>query len=155
MSDAASLPITFEPSAPDALRGEVADGLRAHNEARHGPAGLEPVAFLVRDGDRVVAGLLGRLWWRWLHVEKLWVSEGLRGRGVGGRLLDAAEHHARERGCVGAALDTIDPAAYAFYTRRGYEPFGVLEDFPPGARQWFLRRRLDGAPAGGDADASR
>jgi hypothetical protein len=31
--------------------------------------------------------------------------------------------------------------ALAFYERQGYTVFGVLDDFPPGHRKYFLAKR--------------
>jgi ribosomal protein S18 acetylase RimI-like enzyme len=75
-------------------------------------------------------------------VNLLWVSERLRGKGHGTRLIEAAEALAVERGAFGATLETHSFQAPDFYTKRGYEVFGRLEDFPPGHAKLFLRKRL-------------
>jgi len=78
--------------------------------------------------------------WGWLFVEALWVGEALRGRGIGRALMAGAEDFARAKDCHSAWLDTFQ--AVGFYTRLGYERFGVLEDYPPGQSRHFLRKRL-------------
>jgi GNAT superfamily N-acetyltransferase len=65
------------------------------------------------------------------------------GRGIGTALREHAEERARERGCRGAHLDTFEYQALPFYQKLGYELFGTLDDFPPGYRQFYLRKRLD------------
>lgn len=126
----------------------VHEGLLAFNVARAGDPGFAPLAVFARDGEgRVAGGLLGWLGWEWLYVEKLWVPDALRGRGVGSRLLRTAEEHALARGCRGAYLETLEYQARPFYERHGYELYGVLEDYPPGFRRYHLRKRLTDSSA--------
>jgi GNAT superfamily N-acetyltransferase len=121
----------------------VIRGLLAFNEVRLGPADERPVKFVARDASgAVVGGLLGHTRWRWLYIAKLWVDESARGQGVGARLMEAAEDLARSRGCTDVSLDTFDFQARPFYEKLGYELFGTLEGYPPGSRQYYLRKRL-------------
>ena len=121
----------------------VVRGLLAFNEARLGPSGEQPVKFVVRDSEGVVlGGILGHTRWHWLYIAKLWVDERARGRGLGTRLMRAAEDLARSRGCTDVSLDTFDYQARPFYEKLGYELFGTLEGYPPGSRQYYLRKRL-------------
>jgi len=71
-----------------------------------------------RDGD-VVGGAVGRTGWAWLYVARLWVAEDLRGAGLGTRLMVEIEAPARERGCVGAWLDTFSFQARPFSSGSG------------------------------------
>jgi GNAT superfamily N-acetyltransferase len=122
----------------------VQAGLRAFNVARIGPPEEEPVQIFLRDEeDRVVGGLLGHIRWRWLYVAKLWIDDAHRGAGQGAALMGAAESYARERGCLGAYLDTFEYQARPFYEKLGYEVFGTLEGYPPGYRQYHLAKRFD------------
>ena len=120
----------------------VVRGLLAFNEAWIGPANEHPVKLVARDDVGVIGGLIGNIRWRWLYVAKLWVHERARGRGVGTRLLTTAEDLARSRGCTGASLDTFEYQARPFYEKLGYELFGMLDGYPPGYRQFYLRKRL-------------
>jgi GNAT superfamily N-acetyltransferase len=121
----------------------VVRGLLAFNEARIGPADERPIKFVARDPTgAVVGGILGHTRWRWLYIAKLWVDESARGQGLGTRLMEAAEDLARSRGCTGVSLDTFDYQARPFYEKLGYELFGTLEGYPPGSRQFYLRKRL-------------
>ena len=53
-----------------------------------------------------------------------------------------AEEIARDRGCVAAVLDTFEFQARPFYERLGYVRFATLEGYPPGYRQYYLRKTL-------------
>lgn len=135
--------VTSEPGATHEQRRVLADGLRAFNERHAGPVDHVPVTLFVRDdAGETVGGLIGTMLWGWLHVHVLWVADALRGQGFGTRLLLQAEAEAVDAGCTGALLDTFDFQALPFYQRHGYETFGVLEGFPPGHRQYYLRKQL-------------
>ena len=133
--------VTAEPAAADVAA--VSQALAAFNEADVGPAGQRPLVVLVRDGTgTLVAGITGYTAWGWLYVQRLWVAEGQRGRGVAGRMLQRAEDEARRRGCHGAWIDTFSPVALGVYQRAGYAPFGALPEFPKGRTRTFLSKRL-------------
>lgn len=59
------------------------------------------------------------------------VDPAARGRGLGERLLAAAEDAARERGCVSMRLEIRrdNAPALALYRRMGYRKFGVFADY--------------------------
>ena len=108
----------------------VHNGLRRHNN-QFVPSAYRPLNIFLRDaGGAIVGGLLGHLYWGWLSVETLWVDEGYRGQGLGGRLLDMAEAEARRHGCAHVQLDTLTFQARPFYEARGYRVYGELADFP-------------------------
>ena len=137
--------ITDEPDATDADCDAVLHGLRAFNEPHIGRAGHAPLNLFVRDADdAILGGLIGEYNWHWLFIDLLWVSDALRGYGVGSELMRTAEGVARARGCVGLYLDTIDFQARPFYERMGLEVFGILEDYPPGHTRYFMRKYLRG-----------
>jgi GNAT superfamily N-acetyltransferase len=134
--------VSIEPDASPADVSVVTAGLRAFNVARIGEPAEEPVQIFLRDeANRIVGGLVGHIRWRWLYVAKLWLEEAHRGAGRGGALMDAAEDHARLRGCIGAYLDTFEYQARPFYEKRGYVLFGTLDGYPPGYRQFHLAKR--------------
>ncbi|MEV0317232.1 GNAT family N-acetyltransferase [Streptomyces sp. NPDC050658] len=103
-----------------------------------------PLAVWVLDGaDTLVGGLAGHTWGRWLHVNHLWVDEAHRGTGVGSRLLAEAERVAREeRDCLNSRVETWDFQAPAFYRGQGYEVVSVIPDYPEGAKEFTLTKKL-------------
>jgi GNAT superfamily N-acetyltransferase len=140
MTTSGELRIDRDMSAAD--EATVIAGLLAFNERWLGPLNEEQVRFVARDDQGVVGGLIGHIRWRWLYVAKLWVDERGRGRGIGTKLLTAAEDLARSRGCNGASLDTFEYQARPFYEKLGYNVFGTLHGYPPGYRQFYLRKDL-------------
>jgi GNAT superfamily N-acetyltransferase len=148
-ADALRLTLDTHPEASDAQ--VVLDGLRAFNVQVIGPPHIQPVAVFVRDAnDAILGGLLGEIKWRWLYVAKLWLSDEVRGHRLGTRLMERAEAHAWREGCLGVHLSTFEYQALPFYEKLGYEVFGVLEGYPPGYRQYYLRKTRPG-----DAESER
>ena len=66
------------------------------------------------------------------------MQKDLRGQGYGTKLLQAAEHEARIRGCHQVILDSYDFQASGFYQKLGYEVFAVLADHPRKHRNYYL-----------------
>lgn len=116
--------------------------LASYNESNVGPHNHVPLWLFARDAaGRVQGGLRGRTYWRWCAVDVLAVAEPYRRQGIGSALLSKAEAVARERGCVGICLDTVDFQAPEFYRRFGYTEFGRIDGFPPGhLRVWLMKR---------------
>lgn len=95
------------------------------------------------ESGTLAAGLAGRTWAGWLHVELLWVDEVHRGKGLGAQLLAGAEESARtERGCTRARVETWDFQAPGFYRKQGYEVVGEVPDYPPGITEFTLTKQL-------------
>lgn len=119
----------------------IENALVAHNESKSEPRNYTPVVIFLRNTEgQIVGGLRGTTVWGWLFVSQLWVAEELRGQDYGTKLMEAAEHEARERGCHAAYVDTFSFLALDFYQKVGYTIFGELEDFPKGHTRYFLRK---------------
>jgi GNAT superfamily N-acetyltransferase len=138
----AVLSVETEPSASDVRALEI--GLTEHAVPVTGVRGFVPLAVFARAGVRVLGGAYGTTSWNWLHIGLVWVSAELRRQGMGRKIIAAIEGAARERGCTHAHLDTFSFQARPFYERLGYQVFATLDDFPPGHRRFFLRKRIAG-----------
>ncbi len=124
-------------------RQRLGEALLEYSGTRFGDPTAQSVGFFLRDAEgNLCGGLTGNIRWDWLYVEILWVREDLRCHGYGSRLLEGAEEFAKASGGIAVHLDTGGDDALPFYENRGYEVFGTLEGFPPGARQHFLRKWL-------------
>lgn len=122
----------------------LGDGIESYTRAKIADRHRQKLAFFLRDAEnRIVGGVYGNSGWNWLYINMLWVSEAVRGSGFGTALIRAAEQEALQRGCPNIYLDTFTFQAVDFYLKLGYTIFGELEDFPPGERRVFLRKKLD------------
>ena len=130
------------PSAEDIQALE--DGYQAFTESQVGEEGRRELVFFIRDeNDSVVVGVKGQYSnYGWLWVGLLWVSEELRGRGYGTKLMNRIEQEARKNGCSNAYLNSFSFQAVEFYKKIGYRVFGELKDFPPGHSVCSLTRKL-------------
>jgi len=129
--------------ADEATLGAMLAPLVAYNDARAGPSqGQSLVVRLHDEAGTVIGGLSGYTGYGWLFTQSLVVPEGLRGRGVGTKLMHLAEDEALARGCRGAWLDTFEFQARGFYERLGYFCFGELKDYPTGFSRYFMKKSL-------------
>ena len=101
------------------------------------------LVILLRDADRTIhAGLSGHTWGGVAEIRFLWVDEARRRTGIGSRLLRAAEHEARARGCRKIVLSTHSFQAPGFYGKHGYVVTGEFSEYPRGHRSMFLEKIL-------------
>ncbi len=136
--------ITLEENPDPAEIAAIRGGLSAFNRAAASDDTFTPLTLVVRAPDgKVAGGLIGGTYWGWLYVEDLWLSEEYRGQDLGSQLLARAEQAARERGCHGAHLDTMDFQAPGFYEKQGYTVWGVLENIPRGHKRIFYKKDLE------------
>jgi ribosomal protein S18 acetylase RimI-like enzyme len=130
----------------------VDDPLEAFTVAAAGHGAPRPLAVFARRDGTIVAGIHGWTWGGCCELVSLWVSEPMRGRGLGRALLSAAEDRARARGCRQVVLFTHDFQTPRLYTSSGYDVVGEVEDYPAGSVAYLFRKRLDARPA---ADITR
>ena len=137
-----TLTVTDRPE--EGARDVIADGLAAYNEAKAGYRDYRPLAVLVADpaSGGTVGGLYGRTSHGLLFVERFFMPESTRLRGLGSRVLSLAEAEAKRRGCTRAALMTLTFQAPGFYLKQGYEIAARLECDPPGATRMLMTKKL-------------
>ncbi len=122
----------------------ITAGFARHTEELSAPNyEKERVNWLAFDADgTLVAGLTADLLWDWLYIDELWVSEGLRGGGLGKKLMKAAESYASSRDLTGLWLWTQSWQAADFYQHLGFVEFTQFPDFPKGHLRIGFRKQL-------------
>ena len=147
--------VTIDSEAPDTPAAQACfrhyfDVLNARFEAGYDPGSAAPVdsadftppggAFLVARalGEPVGCGGLKTGAPGTGEIKRLWVAEQARGLGLGQRLLDALETHARDMGFVRLRLDTNKSLteAQALYRKNGYVEVPAFND-DPYPDHWF------------------
>jgi GNAT superfamily N-acetyltransferase len=152
MPVAHSEPPSKRPCGPNlAVRDEAApedlqfleEQINEFNFATTGIRDARGLVILLRGADRAIyAGLSGHTWGGVAEIRFLWVNEAMRHTGIGSRLLRAAEHEARTRGCRKIVLSTHDFQAPGFYGKHGYIVAGAFSEYPRGHRSNFLEKAL-------------
>jgi GNAT superfamily N-acetyltransferase len=101
----------------------------------------------VREEGEVVAGISGWTWGDCCELQSLWVQPSLRGRGLGSKLIAAAETEAAARGCVQTVHFTYEFQTGMLYERHGYKLLARVKDFPSGTDALWYHKRLGSATA--------
>jgi GNAT superfamily N-acetyltransferase len=105
----------------------IADGVFTHVRSQAADGNVAPIACLVREGTRVVAGGSGRTECQRLFINYLWVAPELRGQGIARKILSELESEAVKRGCRDALIETLDDSVASLYSRLGYQPLAVVD----------------------------
>ena len=120
----------------------IVNGLNSFN-VQIAEKDLKPFMIVVKENDEIVGGARCESSWNWMHVILLWIDENYRSQGLGRNLIHEIENEAKQRGCVGVYLDTLEFQALSFYQKLGYRVYGELEDHPKGYKRIYLKKRLD------------
>ena len=122
-------------------RFDPAASLPATDEDLRSPAGLLLIAR--RGDDAVGCAALKFHGGAPAEVKRMWVSESVRGLGLGRRLLDEAERHARDAGVRTLRLETNRTLveAISLYRRSGFMEVPAFND-EPFAHHWFEKKLL-------------
>lgn len=136
-----SLDLTSRPLPGDIALIEA--GLEVFNERASQPYDRKPLCVFLRDAaGNALGGVTGYTNWGWLYLDCFWLPEEARASGLGSKILAMAEDEARRRGCHAVRLFTYSFQAPDFYAARDYERFAVLDGYPPGHAQIWLRKSL-------------
>lgn len=123
----------------DYCRDNVVEGVRQH------PASL----VLMAEVEAEVVGMALCFWGYGtfaarplLNLHDLVVDPHWRGRGVGGKLLEAVEQAAREADCCFVTLEVsgLNPGAQRLYRRHGFDGGEAID---PPDKLMFWKKRLD------------
>lgn len=98
--------------------------------------------YVYDDLKKIVAGLIGDTHGNWLTVKFLWVSEEMRKKKIGSKILKEAEETARKRGCKYVFLDTFSFQAPEFYKKHGYIEKFVLDEYPVKGKRYYFTKIL-------------
>lgn len=116
--------------------------LKAYNLSHREPSKDVPLGiYYENENGEKLAGLVGETFGNWLCIKYLFVSEELRGQGIGTRIMESAEQEAKSRGCKYAFVDTFSFQAPDFYRKLGYHEVFALTEYPyTGARYYYTKQ---------------
>ena len=123
---------------------ELYAGLRAYNSQFVDTRDWHSLGVYARDAQgKMCGGLIGKRKGDWLSIDYLWVSEAMRGAGLGSTLIAEAEARIRQWGCRKMLVDTISFQALPFYQKCGFTLSYTLQDFPhEGMQRHYLTKNL-------------
>lgn len=108
---------------------------------KKGMTQLDFFAFFIRDVDgKIMGGCAGDNMYGGFFVGQLWVTEELRGKGLGTELMQKAEELAKESGCHFMAVNTFDWEALDFYKKLGFYIEFERRGFDKNSIFYFLRK---------------
>ena len=121
---------------------EIHSQLKKYNNAKREPSTNVPIGLFFEENGAKKAGLTGEIYGNWMCIKYLWVSEELRGQGIGSTLLEKAEQEAMRRGAIYSFVDTFDFQAPGFYEKYGYREEFHLWDCPYTGKRYYYTKRL-------------
>lgn len=121
----------------------LTDGISEYAKLKKGHLPIEPFAFFIKDeNDLIQGGCNGNVGYGCVYIDQLWVAEALRGKGYGTQLMKLAEDFGKEKGCVSAAVNTMDWEAPEFYKKLGYRIEFERQGLSKNSIYYFLRKDL-------------
>ena len=91
----------------------------------------------------VIGGAVGRTWGLCCELQRVWVAESHRRRGIGRQLVRRFEEQAFERGCRTFYLETFSFQSPDFYYALGYDVRLTISGFPDGISKNVMVRELE------------
>ena len=117
------------------------DGILLCAREKKGMKQLDFFAFFIRDENgKILGGCSGDNMYGGLFVGSLWVTEELRGKGLGTELMQKAERLAKESRCHFMAVNTFDWEALDFYKKLGFYVEFERKGFDKDSIFYFLRK---------------
>ncbi|OMF18116.1 GNAT family N-acetyltransferase [Paenibacillus amylolyticus] len=98
--------------------------------------------FLRDKTGKAVSGIFCATYCETLYIDNFWIDEEHRKKGYGKSLIMQAENMASQLGCKLSHTSTFSYQSPEFYQNMGYNVFGVIDEYPDGIIQYFLKKRL-------------
>jgi GNAT superfamily N-acetyltransferase len=135
--------ISFEANPnPDDIQ-VIGRGIMDYAKQAKGHDPIDFFTFLIRDEqNKILGGCAGCNLYGCLYIDQLWLIERLRNKGLGTKLIQAAEQFGKEKGCTFATVNTMDWEALGFYKRQGFTIEFERHGFKKESVFYFLRKPL-------------
>lgn len=118
-------------------------GITDYAKQQRGFDALDFFAFYIRDEhNTIVGGCSGGTLYGGLHIDSLWVSEIIRNKGWGTKLVNAALTYGEEKKCNFATVNTMDWEALGFYQKLGFRVEFKRTGFHKNSVFYFLRKQF-------------
>lgn len=99
--------------------------------------------FYAYDDDKIIGGAYGLIDdGYWTCLDLLFVDEKYRNIDIATNLMKQVEMFAKENKCIGIRTETWSFQARGFYEKMGFIVYGQLENHPPHAIDYLLKKVL-------------
>lgn len=132
-----------EESAPDIFK-VIENGVIDYGRNLASDGRAKPLACVVRENDKIIAGVSGRTEYDRLFVNYVWVAEEFRCKGIGTKLLEEIEYEAKERGCNDSLIETLDDRVSLLYSRVGYMTVAEIPFFVGPFTRYIMKKTIGG-----------
>jgi GNAT superfamily N-acetyltransferase len=119
--------ITSSPSEND--ESVVSNGVFDHGRRLASDGKAQALACFLRVDGKVIAGGVGRTEYRRLFIMSVWVTESLRGQGIGSEIISRMEREAVARKCHDALIETLLEPNVRLYERLGYNSLARIPKY--------------------------
>ncbi len=121
---------------------ELRAALRAYNQSITALSNYHQLYIKVEnDKNELIGGIYGKIAWRWLYIDLLWVHPEHRSEGIGKKLMQSIEKEANAREVFSYYVSTASFQAPVFYQKMGYQICGEIKDLPPGYTTYFFKKQ--------------
>ncbi|HAT1867341.1 TPA: GNAT family N-acetyltransferase [Legionella pneumophila] len=121
----------------------LTNGIKSYAKQKKGFESLDFFACFIRDADNtIVGGCSGGTLYGGLHIDNLWVSERIRHKGWGTKLMHSALNYGKEKACAFATVNTMDWEAIEFYKKLGFKLEFERHGFQKNSVFYFLRKEF-------------
>lgn len=121
-------------------------GLGAYNAAKYGKKfhpKIKSFGYYMYENRVLVGGIYGTIdEGNWVYIDLLFVDEAHRGKDIATKLWARAEEWCKAHGCTGIRTTTWEFQALGFYEKMGLTVYGVLEDHPIGAKDYYVKKKF-------------
>ena len=133
---------TLSPKESDVIK--IYNGLVDFNLVQFPDLDEKKFAVFIRNSDgEIIGGVSGKILYASLHINYLWISEAIRFKGFGRKILGIAETEARNLGLSNIYVDTYSFQAPDFYRKLGFTEVGRYVDYPKaGIAKIFFQKQL-------------
>ncbi len=111
------------------------------------------ISLVLRDKqNRIVGGVITSMLTGIMHLERLWIEEKCRGKGLGKQLVLAAEKIGRTKGYPASQTWTYSFQAPEFYQNIGYDIIGIFTGYTEGITEYVLLKKFGENPETADEE---
>ncbi|MEC0239951.1 GNAT family N-acetyltransferase [Paenibacillus dokdonensis] len=129
---------TYSPNEKDIEK--VRKMLQRYNSQHFETIDEKEFAIYIKESEKIIAGVTGTIFGKWMEIKYLVVEEKYRGDGLGKKLLELAEKEAIKNDCEYIFLYTFGFQGVNFYPKFGFKEVFSIKNYPlTGTEHWFIK----------------